>query len=58
MRVSTKCELQRFADSEELRFCLRSVAQHAPWVRMVFLVTNGQAPHWLDTDHPQVKLVR
>ena len=57
--ASTKeIDPKRFLDSEELRFCLRSIEKFAPWVRMVYIVTNGQQPHWLDTEHPQVKLVR
>jgi len=56
--ASTKeIDPKRFLDSEELRFCLRSIEKFAPWVRMVYIVTNGQQPHWLDTEHPQVKLV-
>lgn len=38
----------RFRDNEELRYSLRSVELHAPWVRNIFIVTNGQAPVWLD----------
>ena len=47
----------RFADSEELRYSLRSLQLHAPWVRRVYLVTNGQVPSWLDLDHPRITLV-
>ena len=47
----------RFADTDELRYSLRSLEQHAPWVRRVFLVTNGQVPHWLDRDNPRVTVV-
>ncbi len=32
----------RFADKEELRYSLRSLEKYAPWVRHVYLVTNGQ----------------
>jgi stealth protein CR2/Stealth-like protein len=35
---------KRFRDNQELRFSLRSLERHAPWVRQVHLVTNGQAP--------------
>ena len=47
----------RFADNEELRFSLRSLQQNAPWVRHVYLVTNGQVPSWLDLDNPRITLV-
>jgi hypothetical protein len=35
-------QASRFIDNEELRFSLRSLVQFAPWIRTVFLVTNGQ----------------
>ncbi|XP_043232763.1 N-acetylglucosamine-1-phosphotransferase subunits alpha/beta-like [Amphibalanus amphitrite] len=47
----------RFADNEELRYSLRSLEQHAPWVRRVYLVTNGQVPAWLDLDNPRITVV-
>ena len=47
----------RFADNDELRYSLRSLQQHAPWVRHVYLVTNGQVPSWLDLDSPRITLV-
>lgn len=30
---------------------------NAPWIRNVFIVTNGQIPSWLDTSNPRVKIV-
>ena len=47
----------RFADNEELKYSLRSVEKHAPWVRNIFIVTNGQIPSWLDMDNPRLKIV-
>uniref|UniRef100_UPI00358E14A2 N-acetylglucosamine-1-phosphotransferase subunits alpha/beta isoform X2 n=1 Tax=Myxine glutinosa TaxID=7769 RepID=UPI00358E14A2 len=47
----------RFADNEELRFSLRSLERHAPWIRRIHIVTNGQIPSWLDLDNPRVSLV-
>uniref|UniRef100_A0A8C5DXN8 N-acetylglucosamine-1-phosphotransferase subunits alpha/beta n=1 Tax=Gouania willdenowi TaxID=441366 RepID=A0A8C5DXN8_GOUWI len=47
----------RFEDNEELRYSLRSVEQHAPWVRHIFIVTNGQIPSWLNLDNPRVSVV-
>ncbi|KAJ8007052.1 hypothetical protein DPEC_G00113570 [Dallia pectoralis] len=47
----------RFEDNEELRYSLRSVEKHAPWVRHVFIVTNGQIPSWLNLDNPRVTVV-
>jgi len=47
----------RFVSRDELRHCLRSIHLFAPWVRRIHLVTAGQVPAWLDTDHPQVQVV-
>ncbi|KAJ8374043.1 hypothetical protein SKAU_G00046230 [Synaphobranchus kaupii] len=47
----------RFEDNEELRYSLRSVERHAPWVRHVFIITNGQIPSWLNLDNPRVTVV-
>ncbi|XP_043943686.1 N-acetylglucosamine-1-phosphotransferase subunits alpha/beta isoform X2 [Protopterus annectens] len=47
----------RFEDNEELRYSLRSVERHAPWVRHVFIITNGQIPSWLNLDNPRVTIV-
>jgi hypothetical protein len=47
----------RFLSRDELRFSLRSLHCFAPWVRHVFIVTDDQAPGWLDVDHPDVTVV-
>lgn len=39
---------------DELRYSLRSLECNAPWIRTVYIVTNGQLPTWLRTDHPKV----
>lgn len=46
----------RFRSRDELRYSMRSVFAHAPWVRTLHLVTAGQRPDWL-VDHPQVRVV-
>ena len=48
---------KRFADYDQLRYSLRSVEKFSPWVRRVFLVTNGQIPHWINIDHPKLTIV-
>lgn len=45
------------SDNEELRYSLRSVWKFAPWVRNIYLVTNGQIPAWLNIHHPRIHLV-
>ncbi|XP_076548171.1 N-acetylglucosamine-1-phosphate transferase subunits alpha and beta isoform X1 [Osmia lignaria lignaria] len=47
----------RFNDKDELRYSLRSLEMYAPWVRHVYIVTNGQIPSWLDMDNPRLTLV-
>jgi len=47
----------RFSDKDELRYSLRSLEMYAPWVRHVYIVTNGQIPNWLDMDNPRMTLV-
>ncbi|KAJ4439262.1 hypothetical protein ANN_07382 [Periplaneta americana] len=47
----------RFEDKEELRYSLRSLERFAPWVRHVYLVTNGQIPYWLDLENPRLTII-
>nr|XP_057934629.1 N-acetylglucosamine-1-phosphotransferase subunits alpha/beta-like isoform X2 [Doryrhamphus excisus] len=47
----------RFEDNDALRHSLRSVEKYAPWVRHIFIVTNGQIPFWLDLENPRVSVV-
>jgi hypothetical protein len=41
-------EDRRFSDNDEIRFCLRSIRNHAPWVRTIWLVTDNQVPAAID----------
>jgi len=56
-RYSEDVSASRFEDNDELRYSLRSVEKHAPWVRHVFIVTNGQIPSWLNLDDERVTVV-
>lgn len=47
----------RFRSRDELRYSLRSLDMHAPWIRTIYLVTDDQVPGWLDTSHSRVKVV-
>ena len=47
----------RFRDSGELLFSLRSIEKFAPWIRRIHIVTNGQVPAWLNTDCERISLV-
>lgn len=48
----------RYRDLGILKYLLRSIEKFAPWVRNIFLVTNGQVPQWLVLDNPKLKLVK
>ena len=47
----------RFTSRDELRYSLRSLECFAPWIRHIYLVTDGQCPEWLNTDHPRISVV-
>ncbi|MGW1365275.1 stealth family protein [Streptomyces chartreusis] len=47
----------RLLNGDELRYSLRSLHQYAPWLRTIYLVTDGQRPDWLDMSVPGLKLV-
>ena len=45
--VTASTNMARWHSRDELRFSIRSVDMYAPWVRKIFVVTNGQVPKWL-----------
>lgn len=47
-----------FRDNDELRYSIRSLDKYAPWIRHIYIVTNGQVPSWLDTDSPRITIVK
>ena len=44
-------------DYGELRYSLRSVWRHAPWIRRVWIITTNQSIAWLESAHPNVSIV-
>lgn len=41
-----------------LKYSLRSVADFLPWINNIYIVScRPQIPEWLNTDHPQIKIV-
>ncbi|MGA9276984.1 stealth conserved region 3 domain-containing protein, partial [Ilumatobacter sp.] len=42
---------------DELRYSLRSVWEHVPYARHIYIVTDGQVPPWLDTADPRITIV-
>ena len=60
--------INRFRDNGELkyiyctlfnlyRYSLRSLEKNAPWIRHIYIVTNGQVPSWLDTRNPRISII-
>ena len=47
------CEA-RWVENNELMYSLRSVEMYAPWVNRIYIVTDGQTPSWLNTNHPKI----
>ena len=55
----------RWQDNQELKYSLRALVKHAPWVRNVYIITkyrtlshcSGQIPNWLNLAHPRLRIV-
>ncbi|CAM9251979.1 unnamed protein product, partial [Ectocarpus fasciculatus] len=50
--------LNRYRDSNELKFSLRSLQMYAPWIHKIYIVTDNQVPNWLNTMDPRIQMVR
>ena len=48
----------RFRNMDIFHYWFRAVEKYAPWVRKVFLITNGKFPEWINEDHPKLVLVK
>lgn len=48
---------KRYRDWENLKYVFRSIDKYMPWVRKVYLVTDNQAPKWLDASCDKLVLV-
>lgn len=47
----------RFESRDELKYSLRSLEYFAPWFNHIYIVTAGQVPSWLNTDHPKITVI-
>lgn len=47
----------RVTDNDELKYSLRSIEKFAPWIRKIFIVTDGQTPRWLNTENAKIQIV-
>lgn len=48
----------RFRNLNLFKYWFRAVELYAPWVRKVFLITNGKFPDWINKDHPKLVLIK
>ena len=48
---------KRFTSHNELKYSLRSIYKYAKWINNIFIVTDDQIPHWLNTKHPKIKII-
>ena len=48
----------RYRDWSFFRYWFRAIEQYAPWVNMVYFVTWGHVPEWLNVHSPKLKVVR
>lgn len=56
-RKDSDISASRFEDNEELRYSLRSLERFAPWIRHVYVVTNGQIPYWMNMESSRLSIV-
>lgn len=47
-----------YRDWDNLHYWFRGVEKYAPWVNKIHFVTCGHLPDWLNTDHPQLNIVK
>ena len=47
----------RYQDNQELKYSLRSIDQHLPWIRKIFIVTDQQIPPFVDINHPKIEII-
>ncbi len=48
----------RYRDWGLLKYVFRGIEQNLPWVRKVHFITCGHLPDWLNTDCPQLHIVK
>jgi UDP-N-acetylglucosamine-lysosomal-enzyme len=49
--------VNRYRDSSELRYSLRSLVQNAPWIRHIYIVTDNQIPNWLNLETSRLSII-
>jgi hypothetical protein len=52
----TNCK-GRTVSNDELKYSLRSVEKHLPWIRKIFIVTDQQIPAWLNISNSKIQII-
>jgi len=50
-------DFDRYKNFDELKYSLRSIEQHIPWVRNIYIVTNCVKPDWLGGNNKHIKWI-
>ncbi len=48
----------RYRDIACFKYWFRCVEKNAPWVRKIFIITNGQKPNWLNINNEKIVLIK
>jgi hypothetical protein len=48
----------RFQSWDNLQYWFRAIEKFMPWFNKIFLVTWGHVPHFLNTSHPKLRIIR
>ncbi|GAB1416246.1 hypothetical protein MASR2M117_16520 [Paludibacter sp.] len=47
----------RYESSDELKYSIRSVIKHLPWIRKIFIITDNQTPQWLNVNQEKIVII-
>jgi len=47
----------RYVSNDEIKYSLRSIEKHLPWIRKIFIVTDNQIPSWLNSDNSRIQII-
>lgn len=51
-------ESVRFQSWDNLQYVFRGIEKYMPWVNRVFFITWGHVPEWLNTNCPDLKIIK
>lgn len=47
----------RYDSNDELKYSIRSILKHLPWIRKIFIVTDNQKPDWLKEEQEKIIII-